>query len=274
MGDGAGQIGMPGFERQLARARPGGSAFGLVLERDLQFGAVGDRAVLLEVDVQLHHPPPIVAVSASQHKQRLDAGRWRGAPLRVRRPVPGSPTRDPSCAVPWWVSLRSVANGRSGGCAGGVRGGDRQGRGRDRAYGGTADLRVQADRSDSPHPRGEGARSDPRASGRASVRTARSPLGSPPRGARIPRRWRWRCRPSVPLPGCPSRSWRDRSGVPVRTLWRVLRGAGHHDRAGSRTRAGVRQTDDDFPAARGPRSLASGRSPRSPARRARRTCRL
>ena len=194
--------------------------------------------------------------------------------MRVRRPVPGSPTRDPSCAVPWWVSLRSVANGRSGGCAGGVRGGDRQGRGRDRAYGGTADLRVQADRSDSPHPRGEGARSDPRASGRASVRTARSPLGSPPRGARIPRRWRWRCRPSVPLPGCPSRSWRDRSGVPVRTLWRVLRGAGHHDRAGSRTRAGVRQTDDNFPAARGPRSLASGRSPRSPARRARRTCRL
>ena len=124
--------------------------------------------------------------------------------MRVRRPVPGSPTRDPSCAVPWWVSLRSVANGRSGGCAGGVRGGDRQGRGRDRAYGGTADLRVQADRSDSPHPRGEGARSGPRASGRASVRTARSPLGSPPRGARIPRRWRWRCRPSVPLPGCPS----------------------------------------------------------------------
>src|SRR5664280_1728322 len=100
--------------------------------------------------------PPIVAVSASQHKQRLDAGRRRGAPLRVRRPVPGSPTRDPSCAVPWWVSLRSVANGRSGGCAGGVRGGDRQGRGRDRAYGGTADLRVQADRSDSPHPRAAG----------------------------------------------------------------------------------------------------------------------
>ena len=57
LGDGAGQIGMPGFERQLGRARPGGSAFGLVLERDLQFGAVGDRAVLLEVDVQLHHPP-------------------------------------------------------------------------------------------------------------------------------------------------------------------------------------------------------------------------
>ena len=273
MGDGAGQIGMPGFERQLGRARPGGSAFGLVLERDLQFGAVGDRAVLLEVDVQLHHPPPIVAVSASQHKQRLDAGRWRGAPLRVRRPVPGSPTRDPSCAVPWWVSLRSVANGRSGGCAGGVRGGDRQGRGRDRAYGGTADLRVQADRSDS-HPRGEGARSDPRASGRASVRTARSPLGSPPPRGPYTAAVAVALQAERAAAGLSVRSWRDRSGVPVRTLWRVLRGAGHHDRAGSRTRAGVRQTDDDFPAARGPRSLASGRSPRSPARRARRTCRL
>ena len=76
LGDGAGQIGMPGFERQLGRARPGGSAFGLVLERDLQFGAVGDRAVLLEVDVQLHHlgDPQITQCGAGRFHRRGGGG--------------------------------------------------------------------------------------------------------------------------------------------------------------------------------------------------------
>jgi hypothetical protein len=110
-------------------------------------------------------------------------GAGRGAPLRVRRPAPGSPTRDPSCAVPWWVSLRSVANGRSGAATRRAL----LGRAGCRQYGGVG-KGLAEDRGRGSRPTARGHRAGPGTTSPVADRSPSGPYGSAGRGVKRLRR--------------------------------------------------------------------------------------